>query len=216
MISRGLIISIQISKASPHFPKHGMETDIVREVEVKGVVGVRLNGCDSVSTVRGTTELDIIGIDKRVVDGRVVITPTIDLAENLRDAGANYVATDGTGRSGWDPLAMMVKQDIEIIADVSTVQEAVRCMTLGCFAVTTALSGYTDETMISDPYALPDLDLVRRCADKDIPVIAEGRYWTPQHIREAFAAGAIAVCVGAAVTMPRMIVNYLKKGIPCT
>jgi putative N-acetylmannosamine-6-phosphate epimerase len=214
MFSKGLIISVQLSRIG--FPRHGMEGEFVREIEVDGVVGVRLNGPDSVARARGGTELPIIGIDKREVDGKIVITPTVDLAENLREAGANYVATDGTGRRGWDSIAMMVRQDIEVIADISTVAEAVRCMSLGCHAVTTALSGYTEETMISDPYALPDLNLVRRCADRDIPVIAEGRYWTPEQVREAFTAGAVAVCVGAAVTMPRMIVNYLKRGVPCT
>ena len=49
----------------------------------------------------------------------------------------------------------------------------------------------------------PDVELVAALAAAlDCPVIAEGRYATPDHVRAAFAAGAWAVCAGAAITDP--------------
>jgi putative N-acetylmannosamine-6-phosphate epimerase len=60
----------------------------------------------------------------------------------------------------------------------------------------------------------PDLDLVARLASTlDCPVVAEGRYVTPQHVRVAFDAGAYAVVVGTAITNPRAITRRFREVI---
>ena len=52
----------------------------------------------------------------------------------------------------------------------------------------------------------PDLELVRLLAQAlDCPVLAEGRYGSPESVRAAFDAGAWAVVVGTAITDPAAI-----------
>jgi len=49
--------------------------------------------------------------------------------------------------------------------------------------------------------AEPDLELVARLAGElDCPVLAEGRYATPETVHDALEAGAFAVVVGTAIT----------------
>ena len=70
----------------------------------------------------------------------------------------------------------------------------------GAAAVATTLSGYTGP---GAPPAGPDLELVAALAARvDCPVVAEGRYASPEQVRAAFAAGAFAVVVGTAITNP--------------
>jgi putative N-acetylmannosamine-6-phosphate epimerase len=47
----------------------------------------------------------------------------------------------------------------------------------------------------------------------DCPVIAEGRYATPDDVRAALAAGAWAVCVGAAITDPVALTRRLAEAV---
>jgi len=83
------------------------------------------------------------------------------------------------------------------MADVSMFEEGVRAAELGADVVATTLSGYTGGTPPEDP----DLDLVRRLAlALTVPVVAEGRYRTPDQVRKALDAGAFAVVVGRAIT----------------
>jgi N-acylglucosamine-6-phosphate 2-epimerase len=47
-----------------------------------------------------------------------------------------------------------------------------------------------------------------------VPVIAEGRYRTPEQVREAFAAGAFAVVVGRAITDALAITRRFVEATP--
>jgi len=69
----------------------------------------------------------------------------------------------------------------------------------GADAVATTLSGYA-----GGPVPLePDLQLLADCvAACSVPVLAEGRYNTPELAAAAIRAGAWAVCVGSAITDP--------------
>jgi N-acylglucosamine-6-phosphate 2-epimerase len=46
-----------------------------------------------------------------------------------------------------------------------------------------------------------------------IPVFGEGRYHTPEQVKQALAAGATAVVVGGAITRPREITARFVKAI---
>ena len=60
-----------------------------------------------------------------------------------------------------------------------------------------------------------DLELVRDLAlVLDTPVIAEGRYWTPELVGRAFDLGAYAVVVGTAITDPRAITRRFAAAVP--
>jgi putative N-acetylmannosamine-6-phosphate epimerase len=163
------------------------------------------NGQDDIRAVRTAVRVPIIGIRKIwTQDVPVYITPTFPDAEAVAAAGADIVALDGTARpraggAKIEELIPRIRQELSlpVMADVSTFEEGVRAAQLGAHVVATTLSGYTGGTPPEDP----DLDLLRRLARAlTVPVVAEGRYRTPDQVRKALDAGAFAVVVGRAIT----------------
>ena len=62
--------------------------------------------------------------------------------------------------------------------------------------------------------APPDFGLVAALAAAiPVPVVAEGRLWTPEHAAEALRRGAHAVVVGTAITNPREITRRFVAGM---
>jgi N-acylglucosamine-6-phosphate 2-epimerase len=47
-----------------------------------------------------------------------------------------------------------------------------------------------------------------------LPVVAEGRYRTPDEVARAFELGAHAVVVGSAITRPQLITRHLVQAVP--
>jgi N-acylglucosamine-6-phosphate 2-epimerase len=90
----------------------------------------------------------------------------------------------------------------------------------GADAVATSLAGYTlgpvpDHYPGRSTSREPDIDLVAALvAEVDCPVVAEGRYATPDQVAAAFAAGAFAVVVGAAITDPAVLTRRLAAATP--
>ena len=83
------------------------------------------------------------------------------------------------------------------MADISTLEEGQRAAALGADLVATTLSGYVEGPPPEDP----DLGLTRDLVGAvSVPVVAEGRFRTAAHVREAFVHGAFAVVVGRAIT----------------
>jgi putative N-acetylmannosamine-6-phosphate epimerase len=98
------------------------------------------------------------------------------------------------------------------MADVATLAEGIAAAAAGADAVATTLSGYTGPVHAArdDP---PDLDLVEALAAAvGVPVVAEGRLWTPEQVAEALRRGAHAVVVGTAITNPRDITRRFVAG----
>jgi N-acylglucosamine-6-phosphate 2-epimerase len=95
------------------------------------------------------------------------------------------------------------------MADISTAEEALAAQKAGADMVSTTLSGYTPYSPKLDG---PDLSLVRVLAGMlEIPVIGEGRYHTPEQVKQALEYGATAVVVGGAITRPKEITaRYVK------
>jgi N-acylglucosamine-6-phosphate 2-epimerase len=137
----------------------------------------------------------------------VYITPQLEDAHEVTAAGADVIAVDATSRArpgGVEPgefIATLVRElERPVLADVASLEDGVLARRAGAAAVATTLSGYTDGRAAP---ADPDLELVRRLAAKlDCPVLAEGRYRSPEAVGAAFDAGAFAVVVGAAITDP--------------
>jgi putative N-acetylmannosamine-6-phosphate epimerase len=94
-----------------------------------------------------------------------------------------------------------------LLADVDSLESALIAESLGCEAIATTLSGYTD---IPAP-PLPNIRLIEQIANKvSIPVIAEGGFSHPQSVKDAFSAGAWSVCIGTAITNPYLLTkNFL-------
>jgi N-acylglucosamine-6-phosphate 2-epimerase len=98
-----------------------------------------------------------------------------------------------------------------IVADVDTASTGQAAAEAGAAAVATTLSGYTSE----DTPAGPDIALVAELSQGiDIPVLAEGRYSTPDEVWAAYGAGAFAVVVGTAITDPEELTRRLAMPPP--
>jgi N-acylglucosamine-6-phosphate 2-epimerase len=98
-----------------------------------------------------------------------------------------------------------------VMADVSTLQEGLDAALAGADLVATTMAGYTPQ---SRQVQGPDLDLVRDLARRSsVPVVAEGRIRTPDEAAQAIRAGAWAVVVGRAITMPEAITEGFAKAI---
>ena len=203
-----LIVSCQ---ARADNPLHGpaFMAAMARAAEQGGAGAIRANGAADIAAVRAATRLPIIGIVKRF-DPRfpVYITPDLSAAREAALAGADMIALDATDRPrDGGPLAELlpdVRQEtgLPVMADIASLDDALRAQSLGADCVATTLAGYTGGA----PPQGPDLALVSALAARlSVPVIAEGRYDTPELAREALARGAYAVVVGTAITNPREI-----------
>src|SRR5215468_2568367 len=168
--------------------------------EAGGAVGIRANGPADIAAIRGAVKLPIIGIYKQDLPGYGVrITPTLEAARAVVEAGADLVALDATRRGpeeGRLPPAEMIRLvkttlNVPVMADISTFDEGVAAAAAGADIVATTLSGYTAYSAAQDT---PDFDLVARLARAlNVPVIAEGRIATPRDARRVLELGGYAV-----------------------
>jgi len=188
---------------------------IARAAELGGAVGIRAEGTADVRAIKDAVGVPVIGLIKRDVPGSPVrITPSVEDALAVADAGADMVAVDATlrprpgGLSARDFLAELAGAlEPPLLADVDSLEAGVAARAAGADAVATTLSGYAGD---GSPPEEPDVELVGRlAAELDCPVLAEGRYSTPTQVAAALDAGAFAVVVGTAITDPAALTRRL-------
>lgn len=206
-----LVVSCQARADNPlHGPLH--MAAMARAAEAGGARGIRANGAEDVAAIRAATALPIIGIYK-LWDDRfpVYITPDFGSAARIAGAGAGIIAIDATPRlRNGEPVERLIARirgelGREVFADIATLDEGRAAHSHGATYVATTLSGYTEETA-SRRGEGPDLELLSALvAAIPAPVVAEGRFDTPELVAEAFRRGAHAVVVGTAITNPREI-----------
>jgi N-acylglucosamine-6-phosphate 2-epimerase len=215
---RGLVVSCQ---ARADNPLHGavFMSAMARAAEQGGAMAIRANGAADIAAIRAATGLPVIGIAKRRSAGfEVEITPSLADARSVAGAGAAMIAIDATGRArDGEPLQDLIagitqELALPIMADVATLAEGEAAAAMGCAVVATTLSGYTPD---SPRLEGPDFDLLAQLVARlRVPVIAEGRFTTPDELARAFALGARAVVVGTAITNPREITRRFAAAVP--
>jgi N-acylglucosamine-6-phosphate 2-epimerase len=212
-----LIVSCQAYPGEPMCDPRTM-TQVAQAAVIGGAAAIRAQGLDDVASIRTALTVPLIGLVKIGHDG-VFITPTLEAALAVADAGADVVAIDGTGRPRPDgrTLADTVEQfkarrpRCLLMADVSTYDEGVDAAAAGVHLVGTTLAGHTDYSHQGDG---PDLELLQRLvADLDVPVLAEGRIHTPALAAEALRRGAHSVVVGTAITHPTTITSWFVDAL---
>lgn len=174
--------------------------------EVAGAAAIRAEGLEDIKKIKSTVSIPVIGLVKlKSANTPVIITPLLQNVADLLEAGADVIALDATlrTRANSETSAEFINKARElgavILADIDSIEAAQNAEKAGAHAVATTLSGYTNELKAIDP----DLDLVRECASHcSVPIIAEGRYYTPEAMNLAFNNGAWAVCIGGAITDP--------------
>lgn len=216
----GLVVSCQARAGHP-LHDTGVIAALAQAAVAGGAAGLRINGEADVRAVRELVgNIPIIGIRKVWTPGvPVYITPSFIDASAVAAAGADIIAVDATGRlrAGGERLETLIpriRSELRrpVMADVATFDEGERAAHLGADLIATTLSGYVGPGPVPDA---PDLELVRGLArGLRVPVVAEGRYRTPEQVLEAFRAGAHAVVVGRAITdalaITRSFVDALK------
>lgn len=206
-IRGGLVVSCQAPPGSPLAASEHMVA-MARAAAAGGAAGIRAEGVADIAAIKEAVDLPLIGLRKRrVADSEVYITPELDDARAVVAAGADIVAVDATLRprpGGLDTesfLAALIRELPQpVLADVDCLEAGLAARAAGAAAVATTLSGYTQAGPAPEG---PDLELVARLAvELDRPVVAEGRYATPEAVRAALEANAWAVVVGTAITNP--------------
>ncbi|MFP5207698.1 MAG: putative N-acetylmannosamine-6-phosphate 2-epimerase [Acidobacteriota bacterium] len=212
-----LVVSCQ---AAPADPLDDTETirRIARAAVAGGAGGLRINSAEHIAAIRKDTNLPIIGIQKRYVQGNLRITPDFASAEALASAGASILALDCTARTWtfgepWRELIERIHAELKlpVMADVATMEEAVTAARAGADFVGTTLHGYTEDTRTSRAHNWKLLaEMVRQIR---VPIIAEGHISTPDEARRAIAEGALCVVVGSAITRPGMITAKFARAM---
>jgi N-acylglucosamine-6-phosphate 2-epimerase len=216
-VEKQLIVSCQ---ALPDEALFG--SDIMAKMAISAARGgaraIRANTPVDVKAIRQAVDLPLIGLYKEVMPGYdVIITPTLKHALAIAEAGADIIAIDCTNRPHPEgdikELITKIHEQTEcmVMADISTYEEGMAAIVAGVDMLSTTLSGYTP---YSPQQKGPDLDLVTQLAASSLrPVIAEGRYHTPQQVRQALVNGAVSVVVGGAITRPKQITESFIEAI---
>jgi N-acylglucosamine-6-phosphate 2-epimerase len=183
-----------------------------------GAKAVRIEGAENVRACRLHLTVPIIGIVKRdLPNSDVRITPLIEDAEALAAAGADIIAYDATERPRPVSSKALVEMILELgripMADCSTFADAKRAATQGAQIVGSTLSGYVGSPIATDQEQ-PDYYLLEQLRSLGLFTMAEGRYSTPECVREGFVHGADAVTVGTALTRLEIMTSWFCAGAP--
>lgn len=216
-VKNGLIVSCQVPDDTAINTPEFIAAQALTVLQA-GAAGIRAQGIQNVRAIAEVTQVPLIGLVKRYDDSSpVYITPSVSDVIELERAGATIVAIDATGRlrPGGQTLQDFITQirlesNVLLLADVDSVDSALAAEELGCDAVATTLSGYTDIPITG----LPNIGLIAEISKcVKIPVIAEGGFSLPSSVAEAFTAGALSVCIGTAITNPYLLTKNFITAI---
>lgn len=214
-----LIVSCQ---ALPHEPLHSsfIMGRMALAAKEGGAFGIRANTKEDIKEIQRMVDLPIIGIVKRdYEDSSVYITPTMKEIDKLMEVKPEIIALDATGdvRSGGLSLDDFFKQIKEkypeqlLMADCSTVEEALHADELGFDFIGTTMVGYTKQSQhmrIEEN----DFEILREIVAKaKHKVIAEGNINTPEKAKRVIELGAYCVVVGSIITRPQVITKTFSQ-----
>ncbi len=222
-IKNGLIVSCQADAGEPLDSPATMAA-LARAAVAGGAVGIRAERPANLRAVRAAVEVPVIGLFKqKYPDSEVYITPTANEVMAVLNTGVPIIALDATDRPrpGRETLGQLIQlirnhSTALIMADIATVAEGLAAAQLGVDLVGTTLSGYTEATKAQALTGRPDFRLIMELSQQlegKVPVIAEGRIWTPEDAIGAFRCGAHSVVVGTAITRPTVITWQISHAI---
>ena len=216
-----LIVSCQ---ALPHEPLHSsfIMGRMALAAKEGGAAGIRANTKEDIAEIQAQVDLPIIGIVKRdYEDSKVYITPTMKEIEELMEVKPEIIALDATvdlkpGGKTLDGFYREIRAaypDQLLMADCSTVEEALHADELGFDFIGTTLVGYTEQSrglkIEADDFAIIR-EIVAKVRHR---VIAEGNINTPEKARRVIELGAFSVVVGSIITRPQLITKSFAEAL---
>ena len=218
-LKRGLIVSCQAVKGEPLYG-YGIMHLFAKAAKAGGAQGIRAL-CDDVDSIKDEVNLPVIGLVKECYpDSEIYITPTKEEVDRLLQTKCDVVCMDATlrqrpGGITLDELYAYARANAggrEIMADVSTLEEAINADRLGFDYISTTMRGYTPYTK---QYEIPDVDFVAECIAnvKHAKVIAEGGVFEVSHMEAISKVNPYAVVVGSAITRPAVITERLNNAL---
>lgn len=187
-----------------------------------GAFGIRANTKEDIKEIQTMVNLPIIGIVKRdYSDSNVYITPSMKEIDELMEVKPEIIAIDATFsiRPNNKTLEQFFK-DIKdkypkqlLMADCSTVEEAIFADKLGFDFIGTTLVGYTKQSN-GDRIEENDFEILRRIVSTvKNRVIAEGNINTPEKAKRVIELGAYSVVVGSSITRPQIITRNFAEAL---
>ncbi|MEY8524776.1 N-acetylmannosamine-6-phosphate 2-epimerase [bacterium 1XD8-76] len=208
-----LVVSCQALPAEPLHSSFIMGR-MARAAAEGGAFGIRANTPEDIGEVKKNVDLPVIGIWKKdFPDSKVYITPTMEEIDGLVETGTEIIALDATGdlRPGGKKLDDFYREIREkypeqlLMADCSTVEEALHADALGFDFIGTTLVGYTEQSRNSR-IEEDDFRIIREILEKTShPVVAEGNIDAPEKAKRVIELGCYCVVVGSIITRPQVI-----------
>ena len=211
-------------QALPHEPLHSsyIMGRMAKAAEEGGAVGIRANTKEDIQEIQSQVDLPIIGIVKRDYEGSdVYITPTMKEIDELMEVKPEIIAVDATiakrpGGITIDEFFHQIKEkypDQLLMADCSTVEEALHAEELGFDFIGTTMVGYTPQSS-SMKIEENDFEILREIVKKaKHKVIAEGNINTPEKAKRVIELGAFSVVVGSIITRPQLITKSFAEAL---
>ncbi|MCI9315428.1 MAG: N-acetylmannosamine-6-phosphate 2-epimerase [Lachnospiraceae bacterium] len=216
-----LIVSCQALPDEPLYSSYIMGR-MALAAKVGGAGGIRANTKKDIEAIRAAVDLPIIGIVKRdYPDSDVYITPTMREVEELIQVKPDIIAVEATDDLRPDGVTLkefydQIREkypDLLLMADCSTVEEAVRADELGFDFIGTTMVGYTAQSR-NDHIDRDDFRILRTILERvKHPVIAEGNINTPEKAKRVIELGAFCVVVGSIITRPQLITKAFVEAM---
>ena len=187
-----------------------------------GASGIRANTKEDIAEIRRNVDLPIIGIVKRdYEDSQVYITPTMKEIEELMEVKPEIIAVQAgierrpEGKT-LDEFYREIREKYPnqpLMADCSTVEEAIHADQLGFDFIGTTMVGYTEQSR-GDRIEANDFEIIRTILEKVThPVIAEGNINTPEKAKRVIELGCFSVVVGSIITRPQVITKTFTDAL---
>lgn len=220
-IKKNLIVSCQALEDEPLHSSFIMGRMALAAKE-GGAKGIRSNSSEDVKEIKRIVDLPIIGIIKRNYPGaEAFITATMAEIDELMTVKPDIIALDATfsSRPNGETLNEFYEKIREkypnqaLMADCSTVKEAVNADELGFDFIGTTLVGYTSQSK-GDHVEDNDFEIIRDILSKVThPVIAEGNIDSPEKARRVLDLGCYSVVVGSSITRPQLITKKYVQAV---
>lgn len=187
-----------------------------------GASGIRANTKEDIAEIRRNVDLPIIGIVKRdYEDSQVYITPTMKEIDELMEVKPEIIAVQAgielrpEGKT-LDEFYREIREKYPnqpLMADCSTIEEALHADELGFDFIGTTMVGYTEQSR-GDRIEANDFEIIRTILEKVThPVIAEGNINTPEKAKRVIELGCFSVVVGSIITRPQVITKTFTDAL---